>query len=449
VPDIEADSFGIARRRVIDDFVRLTPVSRAHFERTNAYQPHGVDRTGGISPYPMYIDRARGPNLYDLDGRRIVDMLNQSMGGVLGHANPAIQAAARRQLGKGMLFTMCSELENRVAQQLTERIPSVDAVRFQVTGGESTMMALRLARAYTGRGLIAKTEGSYHGHFDAVWLGLDKVHHIQSAGEVAPGLTPDVDRYTINLPFNDVAGAERMLESHKDELAAVILEPVLGGGGSIAANPDWLSLIRDVTRRYGIVLIFDEMITLAFARGGAQELYGVIPDMTCGGKNVGGGFPMSFYGGRRELMDLTAYGPGGEPPRVLSGGTYHGHPVAMATSLASFELLDKDAYAHLHAMGDLLRDEVRKVARRRSVPLQVTGAGHMFGLFWSPDPIVDYRSTLKSDVAVDSLLQTALLNKGYFTNGWGIVTTAHRTRHIQGFARAVDEVLVECDLAGS
>ena len=207
--------------------------------------------------------------------------------------------------------------------------------------------------------------------------------------------------------------------------------------------------MRDFTRRHGIVLIFDELITLALSRGGAQQLFGVIPDMTCGGKNVGGGFPMSFYGGRAELMDLTGYGPERETPRVLNVGTYHAHPVAMATSLASFEVLDDEAYAHLHAMGELLRDEIRRVARRRSVPLQVTGVGHMYGLFWSQEPVVDYLSSQKTDQAVDALLQTALLNKGYFTNGWGIVTTAHRPRHIQGFARAIDQALVECELAAS
>ena len=344
-PDLET-----ARRRIVAEFERLTPASKRHFESTVRYQPYGRERTGVVAPYPMYVDHGRGPYLYNIEGRRILDMLNQNMAGVLGHAHPKVQAATKRQLSKGMFFTLSNPLEGELAAKLAERIPSMERVRFNVTGGEATMMALRLTKAYTRRDKFAMADGGYHGNYDTVWA-TQELHYMGRQGAVGPGIMPGVERYAVSFPFNKLEESRRIIEENAQELAAVIIEPVLGGGGSIPASRDYLQMLREVTRKHDIILIFDEMITLALAKGGAQEFYDVIPDMTCGGKNVGGGFPMSFYGGRADIIDLTAYGPDKSVPPVIHTGTYFAHPAVMATGLAFLDLLTDEAYAYLHEMG--------------------------------------------------------------------------------------------------
>ena len=435
-----------ARRRIVAEFERLTPASKRHFESTVRYQPYGRERTGVVAPYPMYVDHGRGPYLYNIEGRRILDMLNQNMAGVLGHAHPKVQAATKRQLSKGMFFTLSNPLEGELAAKLAERIPSMERVRFNVTGGEATMMALRLAKAYTRRDKFAMADGGYHGNYDTVWA-TQELHYMGRQGAVGPGIMPGVERYAVSFPFNKLEESRRIIEENAQELAAVIIEPVLGGGGSIPASRDYLQMLREVTRKHDIILIFDEMITLALAKGGAQEFYDVIPDMTCGGKNVGGGFPMSFYGGRADIIDLTAYGPDKSVPPVIHTGTYFAHPAAMATGLAFLDLLTDEAYAYLHEMGELMREELRRVARKLEVPLQVVGAGHMYGYFWTDKPITDYATAKASDFYIKELIQVALLNKGFFTSGWGVLSTAHKPSHIKAFAKAFEDVLVECGLA--
>ena len=447
-PDIET-----ARRRIFAEFERLNPTSKRHFDSIVRYQPYGYDRTGlsaAAWPHPMYIDHGKGPYVYDLEGRRILDMLSQNMSGVLGHAHPKVMAAAKKQLDKGMFFTLSNPLEGELAARLAERIPSIEKVRFNVSGGEATMMALRLAKAYTGRDKFAMADGGYHGSYDAVWASQTRNYSSSMMGDgrsVGSGIMPGAEQYAVSFPFNKLEESRRIIEENAQDLAAVIIEPILGGSGSIPATREYLQMLREVTRRHDIILIFDEMITLAVAKGGAQEYYDVIPDMTCGGKNVGGAFPMSFYGGRGDIIDLTAYGPDKSVPPVIHTGTYFAHPVGMAIGLAFLNLLTDDAYAHLQQMGELLREELRRVARRLEIPLQVTGAGHMYGYFWNDKPITDYTTAKASDYSITELVQVALLNKGFFTKGRGVMTTAHKPSHIKAFVKAFEDVVIECGLA--
>ncbi len=435
-----------AARKVIEEYQRLTPASRRHWEQTSRYITGGYTSTGAMSPYPTYIARADGPYLYDADGRRIVDFMCGSMGLPLGHNPPTVRAAMRRQIGNGMFYTLASVYEERLAALVCERVPSIDRVRFTASGSEATMFALRVARAATGRGKFGKMDGGYHGNYDAVWQGLGGTY-LRDPSKTALGLEPGVEGQVVRLRFNHPDQCEEAIEANKGDLAAIIVEPVLGGGGCIPPKPGFLQFLRDITKRHGIVLIFDEMITLAMAKGGAQAWYGVIPDMTTAGKSAGGGVPMGLFGGREELMALTAAGPNGERPIVNHVATYAGHPLAMAAGAAAMEALTDETYAYLRAMGDLIRTELRKLFARLEAPIQVTGDGHLFCYHWSEQEVWDWETANAAKNETVGVIGMSLFTKGYFARGRGIVTAAHKPRHIKGLVDAMEETLVELGLA--
>ncbi|MEE9285293.1 MAG: aminotransferase class III-fold pyridoxal phosphate-dependent enzyme [Dehalococcoidia bacterium] len=437
-----------AIQRVAEEYRRLTSASRRHWEQTSEFITGGYSSVGSVGPYPTYITRANGPYLYDADGRRIVDFMCGSMGLPLGHNHPGIRAAVRRQLQNGMFYTMSSVYERRLAELIVRRVPSVEKVRFAANGSEATMFALRLARAHTGRGKIGKMDGGYHGNYDAVWLGLGS-NYFREPGQTPAGLQPGVDEHVVPLQFNHIDQCQRAIEQHKDDLAAVIVEPVLGGGGCIPPLPGFLEFLRDITTRHGIVLIFDEMISLAIAKGGAQAYYGVTPDLTTAGKSAGGGVPMAFFGGREELMALTAAGPDGQRPVVNHVATYAAHPLAMAAGAAALEAMTDETYAYLHQLGDLVRTELRSLFARLEVPMQVTGVGHLFCYHWSDREIRDWAGVNAARTDITGALGMALLNKGYYTRGRGIVSAAHKPAHVRGLVKAMEQCLHELGLASS
>jgi glutamate-1-semialdehyde 2,1-aminomutase len=358
--------------------------------------PGGTTRTTTyFDPYPLYIERGDGCRVWDADGTERIDMLGNYTAMILGHAHPKVVEAIAKQAARGTGFAAANPIEVELAALLCERVPSVDAIRFCNSGTEATMFAMRLARAFTGRTKIARMEGGYHGTHD--YAEVSTHPDLDQAGPPdAPNAQPDsmgtpewVLRQTVVLPFNNPNAAEAIIRRESGELAAVILEPIIGAGGVIPATVEFLQRLRDVTRELGIVLIFDEVISFRVAPGGAQQLYGVTPDLTTLGKIIGGGLPVAAFGGRADVMELVD--PRREP-NMAQGGTYNGNPLGMAAGLATMRELTPDVYVELNRQGARVIEQLSEVFASHGVAVQVNGAGSLFALHFTDAPVVDYRT---------------------------------------------------------
>lgn len=426
-----------------------TPRSRALHQEATKYLPGGETRTSTYwAPYPITIARGEGCHVWDVDGTRRLDFFNNFTTLVLGHNHPAVTRALQQQLASGTSFFGATESQVKLARLLCERVPSLERVRFANSGTEATLNAVRAARAFTGRSKVAKCEGGYHGTHEALAVSISPV--LSQAGRADrpanvpadPGLPQSVVDNVVVLPFNDVSAARRLITEHCGELAAVIVEPVLGNSGMIPATPEYLAMLREVTTQHGILLAFDEVVTLQVARGGAQEHYGVTPDITTLGKIIGGGMPVGAFGGRRDVMAL--YDQSNSGPHLGHAGTFNGHPLAMAAGLAVLEQLTPGAYRQLHRLGDELRRQVTALAGELEVPLQVTGLGSLFALHMTDRPVRSYRDSAAVDPEARGRVFLGLLNEGIFLSPrlLGCVSTAIGETELDQFVSALRRVLV-------
>jgi glutamate-1-semialdehyde 2,1-aminomutase len=331
--------------------------------------------------------------------------------------------AVEAQLGRGTAFQTNTGLEAALAEMLVERVDSVEQVRFTNSGSEGTLMALRAARAYTGRPKIAKIEGGYHGAHDSVEIS---VRPGASAGgaEDAPmavagsaGILPEVVESVVILPYNNLGAAQAILAREASQIAAVIVEPILGSIGFVPAEREFLAGLREEARRYGMLFILDEVQSFRLSRGGAQRLFGISPDLTCFGKIIGGGFPVGAFGGRRDLMALfdTTTGRG----RIPHAGTFNANPITMAAGIATLDLLTEPAYARLNGAGDRLRERLTALGRAHGVPLQATGIGSLFKIHFAETRIRSYRDTLRASAPLHTALFLFGLNRGLFIGEGG------------------------------
>lgn len=428
-------------------FRKRTPTSHAAFERARHLVPGGVPGgLGFMSPYPVYFERAEGAYVWDADGHKMLDVMAGDWLLPLGHCHPDVMRATTDQLGKGT--TYCSphvSLGIEMAEALNARLPSMERIRFTASGTEATMTALRLARVFTGRGKVAKMRGGYHGTHD---LSLIANGRFADPDLTPPGLVPGSREALVILPFNDPAGAEAIIESTRDDLAAVIVEPVIGGSGMIPATQEFLTRLRAVTERHGILLIMDEVVTFPIGTGGAQGLYGIHPDLTTLGKAIGGGLPLGAYGGRADIMDLV------DPvldamTQMRHATTLGGIPVTLAAGLAQVRALTPELHDHLNTLGERLRSGVRDIGSRRDVPLQVTGLSHVFGIHWTPTPVVDFETALTSDKRITSLLTMSMYNLGIlmFKSALGTVTSPMTDDDVDMFVGALDQSIVDSGLS--
>jgi glutamate-1-semialdehyde 2,1-aminomutase len=426
-----------------------TPTSRALHDRAVAVMPGGTTRTTTyFDPYPLYIERGEGCLVWDADGTERIDMLGNYTAMILGHGHPRIAEAISKQAARGTGFAAANPLEVELAELLCERVPSLDAVRFCNSGTEATMFAMRLARAFTGRPKIARMEGGYHGTHDYAEVSTHPV--VATAGPAeAPAAQADsigtpewaLDQVVV-LPFNNPDAAEAIIRRNARELAAVILEPIIGAGGVIAATPQFLGRLREVTRELGILLIFDEVISFRVAPGGAQQLYGVTPDLTTLGKIIGGGLPVAAFGGRADVMELL------DPrrdPSLAQGGTYNGNPLGMAAGLAAMRELTPDVYEELNRKGARVTEELSEVFASHDVAVQVNGAGSMFALHFTDTPVVDYRTMAAADKRRRRDLFLSLVNHGVLMapRAMGALSTPMDEDDIQQFIDAVDAAVSE------
>lgn len=379
-----------------DAFRQPTSESAQLHERAKRVLPGGNTRTTvHHDPYPAYAQQGRGAVVVDAEGQERLDFLNNYTSLMHGHADPEINAAVMAQLESGTAFAMPTQSEIELAEILAERIPSVEQVRFTSSGTESVMMAIHAARAYTGRPMIAKFEGSYHGSYDYAAVSTAVPRDVWDADEppstpYAAGTPSGVTDFVKILRYNDVALLERTLERHRDELAAVLIDPMPWRMGLIAGDDVFLERLREMTREFGIVLIFDEVISLRASRGGAQALLGVTPDLTTMAKIIGGGFPVGAVGGSAEVMSV--FDPRGGKPKVPHGGTFSANPVTMVAGVTAMRKLTEGESARLDALGDYIREGLAEALDGARIPGQVTGAGSLFGVHLHARPLTDYKS---------------------------------------------------------
>ncbi len=328
---------------LIDTYLARTPGSRALFERATASIPGGSTRTTVFNPpYPPYMARGEGLRTWDVDGNEYRDFLGNYTSLILGHAHPDVVAAVEAQVRLGSAFAAPTEIEIELAEEIRGRLPSVERIRFTNSGTEATMFAIRAARAFTGRPLLAKFARAYHGTHDTALAGT-------------PGVPDGISGLVVELPWDDADGVEAALNGRERDVAAIIIEPVQGAGGIRAADPLFLRFLRDYADRIGAVLIFDEIIAFRIGPNGAQGVFGVRPDLTTLGKIVGGGYPLAAFGGRAEIMDrFDARRPGA----LSHGGTFNGNPVGAAAGLATLRYLTPDRYDRLASLGERLRDRL-------------------------------------------------------------------------------------------
>ena len=428
-------------------YQELTPASKAKWETAREYLPGGDSRNSIFwDPYPIFITEASGAHVIDVDGNDRIDFINTMTTMILGHAFPPVMDAVYEQLSRGVAYNAPNEHQIRLAKLLCERIPSFDLVRFTNSGTEATLNTIRAARAFTGRSKFAKVEGGYHGTHDAVTVSVRV--DISEAGDAdrpqpvaaSEGLAEGVLDQVIIIPFNETAASRRILEENKDELAAVIVEPVMGSVGMLPASTQYLTMLREFTEENGIVLIFDEVISFRAAPGGSQQYYGVTPDMTSLGKIIGGGFAVGAFGGRRDIMDL--YDPT-KGPRVSHAGTFNANPVTMLAGSVTMEHLTADVYRRLAEMTEKLKQGVREICEELEVPVQVTGLGSLFGIHFTGVEIHNYRDLAASDRALRGRVFLGLLNEGILIapNLVGAMSTSLGDEDVAAFLSAFRRVL--------
>jgi len=378
------------------------------FNESKKFLPGGVDSpVRAFKPYPFFAERAEGSKIIDVDGNSYLDYCLAYGPMVLGHANPDVMAEVVMQLKKGSAYGVPTEKEIELAKLVVKKVPCAEMVRFVNSGTEATMSAIRLARAATGRNKIIKFEGAYHGAHDYV---LVKSGSGAAGLPDSPGVPEETTKNTILIPFNDEEAVLELIKNDGDSIAAIILEPIMGNVGFIPPMGGYLEFLRKVTAENGIILIFDEVITgFRIAEGGAQEHFGVTPDLVTFGKILGGGFPIGALSGKKDLMEMIA--PSGS---VYQAGTFNGNPVSITAGLATLKMLDSSFYFEMNSKGNSLRMGIEDVLADNGLNYQVAGLSSMFQVYLTEREVWNYDDAKTAQTEKFSLYFQTLLKKGVF-----------------------------------
>ncbi|NPA12354.1 MAG: glutamate-1-semialdehyde 2,1-aminomutase, partial [Aquificae bacterium] len=396
-----------------------------------------------IGTTPLFIQKGKGSKVWDVDGNQYIDYVLSWGPLILGHANDQIINAIKEVSNYGTSFGAPTELEVEMAKAVVDAVPSVEMVRFVNSGTEATMSAIRLARGYTGKKKIIKFEGCYHGHGDALLVSAGSgVATLGIPG--TPGIPEELAKLTIVLPYNDIEAVEEAFRKHGDDIACVIIEPVAGNMGVVAPPLEYHQRLREITEEYGALLIWDEVMTgFRLALGGAQELYGIQPDLTTMGKVIGAGLPVGAYGGKREIMSYVA--PEGP---VYQAGTLSGNPLAMAAGLRQLQILkEKNPYPQLDEKGKKLQEGMEYLINKYGIKATVNRVGSMITMFFTDKPVKNFQDAKSSDLNIFNKFFLSLLEKGVYIAPSqfeaSFLSTAHSDGDIDETLNKIEEAFKE------
>ncbi len=420
--------------------------SRALFERAQRLIPGGVNSPArafrAVGGDPVFFERGQGSLLFDVDGNSYLDFVGSWGPLILGHRHPAVIEALREVLEIGTSFGAPTEREVEMAELICDLVPSIESVRLVNSGTEATMSAIRVARGFTGRDLVVKFIGCYHGHVDSLLVKAGS--GVATLGISDSGGVPrSFSETTIPLPYNSIAAVKGCFAARGDKIAAVILEPVVGNMGCVPPQPGFLEGLRGITAKHGALLVFDEVITgFRLGLGGAQQLYGIKPDLTTLGKVIGAGLPVGAYGGRRDIMEKVApLGP------VYQAGTLSGNPLAVAGGLAMLRTLrdTPGIYESLGAKGARLQEGIAGAAEKAGVPVTINRIGSMFTVFFSPGPVTDFDGASASDTERFGRFFRGLLERGVYLPcsqfEAAFISTTHAEAQLDEAIHAAEDVL--------
>ena len=431
-------------------YIKMNPTSRAHADRAREVIPSGLSR--GLlrhAPFPFYTQSGVGAYTTDLDSNRRVDFHGNYTALIHGFAHPQIIAACNKQIPQGTAFSAPPAAEVALAELLCDRVPGVQKVVFNNSGSEAVMVAIRIARAVTGRNRIGLFEGCYHGSTDGVLVGghdlpaPDDPIRVSRPHAVMAGLANSATEDAVLMRYNEPEAVIEAVEKYGDELAAIVVEPIIGAGGVIPGDTTFLHTIREQTERHGIVMICDEVISLRQAVGGAQAYYGFVPDITTMAKIIGGGFPIGAVGGKDEFMSaLNAPQDGGT---VANLGTFSANPMSTQAGVVGMNLLDEAAIGELNRLGDKARAGLGEVIARHRAPAQVTGTGSLLQVHWTESPITDTRAVETASTDLALLTYLGFANRGVHTSARGIacLSTPMQDQEIETLIAAFDDIVQE------
>lgn len=413
--------------------------SQELFEESKKIIPGGVSSpVRAFKPYPFFVAKGEGSHIYDVDGNNYIDHCLAYGPLILGHADKTVVSDLTNQLTMGTAYGAPTENEIKLSREVINRIPSAEMVRFTNSGTEATMSAIRVARGFTKRDKIVKFEGAYHGAHDYC---LVKGGSGAACLPDSLGIPVDTTKNTLTVPFNDEEALTELIEKEGENIACIIMEVVMGNIGCVEPKNGYLEFLRKITEENGIVLIFDEVITgFRLATGGAQEYYGVTPDMTTLGKIVGGGLPMGAFCGKKEIMELVA--PNGP---VYQAGTFSGNPISVQAGLSTLKQLNKDFYTSLNKKGEFLRSNIRDIVDELSLDISPVGLGSMFQIYFNPNEVTNYAEAQESDSERFLVYFRQLLKEGVFIPPsqfeCNFISSAHEMEDLEKTANAIRESL--------
>lgn len=440
----------ITRDKIERNYIENHRKSEKYFKWGQQVFPGGMPRNMQFHrPFPIVVERGEGSNLIDLDGNQYIDFCNNFSSLILGHAHPLVLEAVQNAISRGTVHSNPTPVQYELAENLCNRIPSIDQIRFVNSGTEAGMWVIRLARAFTGKNKIIKMEGGYHGLSDSLDISvhppLKKAGNHSNPCSVPDdqGIPPATVQDTLVVPFNGSEATQSIFDKNVEDLAAVIVEPMLGSAGMIPPEDGYLRLLRDLTSRHNVLLIFDEVITLRLAYGGAQQRFNIYPDLSMLGKIIGGGFPVGAFGGRQDIMALIS--PLNNA--VSHSGTFSANNASMAAGIVTMKELTHEVYDDLEAMGKYLRKITNDIFKDLGIKGQATGLGSCFAIHFNGSKIKNYRDVVmgKADNLSTQLLNLALLNRGiYITRtGRGYISAVNTENEIDSYANALYDSLKE------